>query len=99
MLRYYNESFIQALKAVYPEYPWKPWSVKRPHQVSKGSIMFSKTQQKLFRIVQVVSIVEPFAHKISQIFPSYPIEFNYKYVQNTSSKQFDVSTIEILVIK
>jgi hypothetical protein len=31
VLRYYNNSLVRALAAIYPNYPWKTWDIREPH--------------------------------------------------------------------
>lgn len=54
LLKYYNGSLLQALRAVYPGHSWSPW--KMPSDVPAKS-KISKIQHLLFRQVARVSPV------------------------------------------
>ncbi len=53
LLNRYNGSLLQALRVLYPEYSWLPWSFSKPHH-AHGRRMFSKTQLSLWKLLRQV---------------------------------------------
>jgi len=63
-------SFTNALKAIYPNHIWKPWSVTRPHNFVRGKMTFSKDQHLLSQLV-------------TKLFKNCSIELNYQFHSKT----------------
>jgi hypothetical protein len=76
---------ILALSAVYPNYPWKQYDYRTPHQSSSRAVT-SKSQITLLRVVE-------------SLFASHELQVNFRhpdmlYPNANRSIEFDVSQVE-----
>lgn len=95
LIRKYNNSLMDALRAIYPQYHWKSYRFSKPHNVRRGSI-FSKTQFVLFKYIQRVSKEKKLF--ILQLLPGYVVALNYRFEttgpnNKTKGIEFDVSIV------